>query len=207
MTIDSDERGRLLMEEIQAKKQEIRTHMTDLLKGMPDEVRTAKTRAIEERLFDFANFLEANIALIYINTENEVSTRKIIKRALDYNKIIVLPAFKPEKRKVLLMKVDNPESQLRLGPRGVPEPDEAKCKKVPIDCIDIAIVPGIAFDEKGARIGIGMGYYDRLIPDLPITTRKVSLAFEEQLLPQVPMEHHDKHIDIIVTDQRIIYKI
>lgn len=195
------------MDEIQEKKQEIRTQMVDLLKGMSNDVRAAKTTAIEDRLFDFANFLEANIALLYINTENEVATRKIIKRALNHNKIVVLPAFKQEKRKVLLMKVDNPESQLKLGPRGVPEPDEAKCKKVPIDCIDIAIVPGIAFDEKGARIGIGMGYYDRLIPELPITTRKVSLAFEEQLLQQIPMEHHDKHIDILVTDRRIIYKI
>jgi len=174
---------------------------------MSDDVRNEKTQAIEDRLFEFANFLESNITLLYMNTENEVATRNIIKRAIEYNKIVVLPVFYVEKHRMGLMKVDNLENQLKQGPRGVHEPDTAKSKKVPIDCIDIAIVPGIAFDEKGARIGTGMGFYDRLIPNLPITTRKVALSFEDQLIQQVPMEHHDKHIDIIITDKRIIYKI
>ena len=78
---------------------------------------------------------------------------------------------------------------------------------VPLDCLDIAMVPGIAMDEKGARIGSGQGYYDRLIPDLPITTRKVGLIFEDQILPVIPMESHDKHIDIVITEDRVIYKI
>ena len=195
------------MDEIQEKKQQIRTEVSKLLTTMPVDVRNQKTKAIEDRLFEFANFLEANIALLYMNTENEVATRYIIIRAFDYNKIVVLPVFEMNKRAVGLFKVDNLDNQLKPGSRGVPEPDPARCKKVPIDCIDIAIVPGVALDEKGARIGIGMGFYDRLIPNLPITTRKVSLAFEEQLIQQTPMEHHDKHIDIIITDQRIIYKI
>lgn len=195
------------MDEIQEKKQEIRTEIIKLLNEMPDDVRAQKTKAVEDRLFEFANFLEANIALLYMNTEDEVATRDMITRAFEYNKIVVLPIFRIDKRAVSLMKVDNLDNQLKPGPRGVPEPDPARCKKVPIDCIDIAIVPGIAFDEKGARIGTGMGFYDRLIPNLPITTRKVALAFEDQLIQQIPMEHHDKHIDIIITDQRIIYKI
>ena len=195
------------MDEIQEKKQQIRTEISKLLTTMPGDVRNQKTKAIEDRLFEFANFLEANIALLYMNTENEVATRDMIVRAFGYSKIVVLPVFDMNKHTVGLLKVDNLDNQLKPGPRGVPEPDPVRCKKVPIDCIDIAIVPGIAFDEKGARIGTGMGFYDRLIPYLPITTRKVALAFEEQLIQQIPMEHHDKHIDIIITDQRIIYKI
>jgi 5-formyltetrahydrofolate cyclo-ligase len=105
------------------------------------------------------------------------------------------------------MKVDSSERELIPGPRGVLEPDVSKCKVVPMDRIDIAIIPGLAFDEKGGRIGSGTGYYDRLIPRLAITTRKVALAFEEQLVAQIPMESHDKHVDIIITDKRIIYKI
>jgi len=195
------------MEEIQEKKHEIRIEITKLLTDMSDDVRNEKTQAIEDRLFEFANFLEANIALLYMNTENEVATRNIIKRTIEHNKIVVLPVFDMEKHRMGLMKVENLENQLKRGPRGVHEPNTAKSKKVPIDCIDIAIVPGIAFDEKGARIGTGMGFYDRLIPNLPITTRKVALSFEDQLIQQVPMEHHDKHVDIIITDKRIIYKI
>ena len=78
---------------------------------------------------------------------------------------------------------------------------------MPIECIDIAIIPGVAFDEKGGRIGTGSGYYDRLIPKLSITTRKVALAFEDQIISQIQMESHDKYVDIIITEKRIIYKI
>ena len=195
------------MEEMREKKQEIRTQITKTLDGMSEKLRSEKTKAIEDRLFEFANFLEANIALLYINSSYEVETRGIIKRSFDLNKIVVIPAFVMEKYEMKLMKIDNLNANLKMGPRGVQEPDPNRCKMVPIDCIDIAIIPGIAFDEKGSRIGMGTGFYDRLIPDLPITTRKVALAFEDQIIQQVPMEHHDKHIDIIVSDKRIIYKI
>ena len=105
------------------------------------------------------------------------------------------------------MKVDTFDQDLKIGPRGVLEPDADRCKIVPMDKVDIAIIPGLAFDEKGGRIGTGKGYYDRLIPRLAITTRKVALTFEEQIVQQVPMESHDKYVDIIITDKRIIYKI
>ena len=195
------------MDEIQEKKQEIRAQIAKVLGDMSEKVRAEKTKAVEDRLFEFANFLEANIALLYMNSDNEVATRDIIKRSFDLNKIVVLPAFHMKKYEIKLMKVDHVDANLRPGPRGVAEPDPSRCKTVPIDCIDIAIIPGIAFDEKGARIGMGTGFYDRLIPDLPITTRKVALTFEEQIIQQVPMEHHDKHVDIIISDKRIIYKI
>jgi 5-formyltetrahydrofolate cyclo-ligase len=105
------------------------------------------------------------------------------------------------------MKIDNVDTDLTLGPRGILEPDFSRCNVVPIECIDIAIIPGIAFDEKGGRIGSGDGYYDRLIPNLSITTRKVALSFEDQIVPQIQMEAQDKYVDIIITDKRIIYKI
>ena len=195
------------MEEIQEKKREIRNDMIKTLAGLSKEAVAEKTKAIENRLFEFANFLEANIALLYVSTSHEVGTEAILKRSFEYNKIVVLPAFDVNQVKMKLLKVDGLKSNLVPGPRGVMEPDSQHCKKVPIDCIDIAIVPGIVFDEKGARIGSGSGFYDRFIPKLPITTRKVALSMEEQIVPQIPMESHDKHVDIIVTDKRIIYKI
>jgi 5-formyltetrahydrofolate cyclo-ligase len=73
--------------------------------------------------------------------------------------------------------------------------------------VNLAIIPGIAFDVRGGRIGYGTGFYDRFIPDLDITTRKVALAFECQIVPQIPMEPHDRYTDIIITEERIVYKI
>ena len=195
------------MEEIGAAKIQIREDIAKIISAVAESDIAKKVRAIEDRLFEFANFLEAKIALLYVSGDNEVQTKNIIKRAYSYNKIVVLPAFDPKTFEMELMKVDKFAQELKPGPRGVPEPNAGRCKIVPIDRIDIAIIPGIAFDEKGGRIGTGRGYYDRLIPNLAITTRKVALTLEEQIIPQVPMESHDKHVDIIITDKRIIYKI
>jgi 5-formyltetrahydrofolate cyclo-ligase len=195
------------MEEIGDAKTQIRKDIAKIISALVESDITKKVRAIEDRLFEFANFLEAKIALLYISGDNEVQTKNIIKRAYSYNKIVVLPAFDPKTFEMELMKVDKFAQGLKSGTRGVPEPNASRCKIVPIDRIDIAIIPGIAFDEKGGRIGTGRGYYDRLIPKLPITTRKVALTLEEQIIPQIPMESHDKYVDIIITDKRIIYKI
>ena len=195
------------MEEIGAAKIKIREDISQVISALSENKIAEKIRAIEARLFEFANFLEAKIALLYVDGEFEVHTENIIKRSYDYNKIVVLPAFDPEKFSMNLMKVDDFAKELVSGPRKVLEPDANRCKTVPMERIDIAIIPGLAFDEKGGRIGSGRGYYDRLIPKLAITTRKVALTFEEQIIPQIPMESHDKHVDIIITDKRIIYKI
>ena len=195
------------MEEIGAAKIQIRDDISQIISAMPENERAEKTRAIENRLFEFANFLEAKIALLYVNSDYEVQTENIIKRSYQYNKIVVLPSFDPEKFEMSLMKVDHFAKNLVPGPRNVLEPDATRCKAVPMERIDIAIIPGLAFDEKGGRIGTGRGYYDLLIPKLAITTRKVALTFEEQIVAQIPMESHDKYVDIIITDKRIIYKI
>jgi 5-formyltetrahydrofolate cyclo-ligase len=195
------------MEEIQKSKADIRKEIAAEIGNLSQEKLTEKTKQIEERLFDFANFLEAKIALMYLENSNEVQSRDIIKRTFNYNKIVVLPLIDFESKKFKLYKIDDFGNDLITNDSNILQPDPEKCRAVPIDCIDIALIPGIAFDEKGGRIGSGDGYYDRLIPHLPITTRKVSLALDDQIIPIVPIESHDKYVDIIITDKRIIYKI
>ena len=195
------------MEEVQESKSDIRNRVVAVIQTLSEEELAEKTSRIEKRLFEFANFMEANISLLYMPQKYVVDTKKIIQRCFDYRKIVALPAFNTEKHGMLPYKVDAFETDLTLGPRNIMEPDPERCKIIPIDRIDIAIIPGVALDEKGGRIGSGEGYYDRLIGKLPITTRKVALALECQIVQQVPMESHDKFMDIIITEDRIIYKI
>jgi len=195
------------MEGIQDKKIEIRNETEKKIEALADSELTKKYQHIEKRLFEFANFLESKISLLYMNTDYEVNTRNIVQKCFDYNKVVVLPVFEDDKRRVKLMKANQIDTDLVTGARGVLEPNPERCKPIPIESIDIAIIPGIAFDEKGGRIGTGRGYYDKLIPRLSITTRKVALALECQIVAQIPMESHDRHVDIIITEDRIIYKI
>jgi 5-formyltetrahydrofolate cyclo-ligase len=195
------------MEEIREKKQELRNEMVRKIAAMPPDQLAAKTKAIENRLFEFANFLESRIVLLYTPAQVEVNTMEILKRSYLYNKIVVLPVFDPQNRATRLYKVDDLAKDLVTGLRGNLEPNPKRCKIVPMDCLDIAIVPALAMDEKGGRLGLGKGCYDRLIPDLPMTTRKVGLVLEAQILANVPTEGHDKHVDIVITEERIVYKI
>jgi len=195
------------MEEIRGEKVEIRNNISKIFSKLSANNISAKTQGIEKRLFEFANFVEAKTSLLYINSACEVVTENIIKKSYENNKIVVLPAFYVQKNEVILMKVDNIKTDIKYSEKGIPEPDACKCKIIPVEFVEIAIIPGIAFDEKGGRIGSGDGSYDRLIPKLPATTRKVALAYESQILQHIPMESHDKYVDIIITEDRIIYKI
>ncbi len=195
------------MDENLERKQEIRLGVANSLGALSDREKAEKTRGIENRVYEFANFIEAKVVLLYMASESEVRTEGIFRKCFDYNKIVVLPVHDTSRRKIKIYKIDNPATDLVLGSRQILEPNPDKCKIVPFDCVDIALVPAVALDEKGGRVGSGDGFYDRLVPKLPLTTRKVALAFEDQILPQVPMESHDKHVDIIITENRIIYKI
>ncbi len=191
------------MEDATVKKQHLRDEAREKLASLSDADRQRKTDRVESRLLEFANFMEAETALFYLNPDYFVDTRRIIGHCLRLPKNIVLPFFAPDNR-VSLYKINSLETDL-LQDNFSPAPD--RCKPVQFHEIDIALIPGVAFDEKGGRLGTGRGHYDRIIPKLPNTVRKIALAITEQFLPQVPMESHDKFVDIIITDRRIIYKI
>jgi len=195
------------MQDLKEKKSEIRGATLALRDGMTEKKRSKKSRQIMNHLFDFANFLEAKIVLFYMNVNSEVVTEAMIQKAMDYEKGIILPWIDQKKKAIVPLKIDDLSRDVQPGYRNIPEPIPQRCKAMPFEQIDLAIMPGIAFDERGGRIGHGTGFYDRLIPKLDVTTRKVALAFECQIVPQIPMEPHDRYIDIIITEKRIIYKI
>ena len=195
------------MEDIKAKKSEIRRATLGRRDALSKEERSEKNAVIMNRLFGFANFMEARIVLFYMSYNAEVDTEPMIRKALELDKIVALPLIDQKKRKILPCKIDDVDRDARPGYRGIREPIPQRCKQIAVQHINLAIIPGVAFDERGGRIGNGTGFYDRFIPHLDITTRKVALAFECQIVSQIPMEPHDRYIDIIITEKRIVYKI
>ncbi|MBW1989146.1 MAG: 5-formyltetrahydrofolate cyclo-ligase [Deltaproteobacteria bacterium] len=195
------------MEDAKIRKRELRASIREQCEAMPPELFRKKSRQITERLLEFANFVEAQTVLLYHSMECEPDTLPIIKECYEQAKTVVLPTTHPKKQELVTFKVEHPAKELIKGASGRMEPDPRKCKPIPLRFLDLAIVPGLVFDERGGRIGSGFGRWDRLIPQLPGTTRKVSLAMEYQIVPQVPMEPHDRYVDILITEERIIYKI
>ncbi|MBS3757887.1 MAG: 5-formyltetrahydrofolate cyclo-ligase [Desulfobacterales bacterium] len=196
-----------LMEDVKDKKYELRKLIEKKLDTLSREEIQKKLKAIEAQLFEFANFIEAEVSLLYISQQHEVATGHIIRRCMDSAKNIILPVFDNSNGGAKFYKIQDVDADLKKGAGNVLEPNPERCKPVSMENIDIAIIPGVAFDEKGGRLGTGAGRYDRIIPKLPVTARKVAFAFEDQITQMVPMEAHDKFVDIIITEERIIYKI
>jgi len=195
------------MNEIKSSKKSVLGEISERLSKLTDQEMAEKQKKVENNFLEFANFLEANLALLYINRKNQISTYNIIKTSLDVKKGIVLPAYSESKHSISLMKINDYEKDLIKTSSDILEPNTKTCKKIPINQIDIALIPGLAFDEKGGRIGFGEGFYNKLITKLPETTRKVAITFEEQVVESVQVDSRKYNIDIIITDKRTIFKI
>lgn len=177
------------------------------LENLTKEELFEKYNRIEHRLFEFANFLESQLAFVYTPVSNAVPTQGIIKKALQIEKQIALPVLSDAKNSISLYKISNYGRDLVKNANDILEPDIEKCKKISMEEVNIAIIPGLAFDDKGGRIGFGNNFYNKLITRLPETCRKISLAYEDQMVGQIQMESRKFTVDIIITEKRIIYKI
>ena len=195
------------MNEIKNTKNSNLSIVAERLDKFTKEELAQKYEIIESRLFEFANFMESQMVFLYTPVNGEISTENIIKKALQIEKQLFLPALTTTKNVINHYKITNYNKDLVTGANDILEPDVKKCKKIPLEDIDIAIIPGLAFDDKGGRVGFGNDYYRRLISKLPETCRKISLAYEEQVVDQIQMESRKYTVDIIITDKRIIYKI
>ena len=195
------------MDEIKNGKNNTLTLVAERLENFTEEELSDKLEKIENKLFEFANFMESQLVFLYTPISNEIPTQAIIKRALAIEKGVALPVFTGVKNSINLYKINNDIKDLVKSPNDILEPNIEKCKKISLEEVDIAIIPGLAFDDKGGRIGFGNNFYTKLITKLPETCRKVSLAYEEQVVDQIPMESRKYTVDIIITDKRVIYKI
>jgi 5-formyltetrahydrofolate cyclo-ligase len=98
----------------------------------------------------------------------------------------------------------DPERELTLGPWGILEPKGEFYRPFPLEEIDVVIVPGVAFDERGNRLGFGRGFYDKFLRRLSERVSFVALAFELQVVRRLPSQSHDVAVDYIITEKRII---
>jgi 5-formyltetrahydrofolate cyclo-ligase len=156
---------------------------------------------IEQRLFELERFKEAGKVLFYASFRSEVNTELMIADALEQGKTVILPKVHKEENR-LTKHVINGLEELSPGYMDIPEPEKGEeCK---VEDIHMLVIPGVAFDRSGARIGYGGGYYDRLLPRIKGRRTIAALAFEAQIFDQLPTEPHDVKVDYIVTEKRVI---
>lgn len=163
--------------------------------------RTSAAYRIADALLSLDELAGANAVLAHAALPNEIDPAPAIARLRERGVRIAYPRI--ESPGVLGLHFVTHELDLVPGPFGLAQPSEFSPRMRARDA-DAILLPGIAFDERGTRLGYGGGYYDRLLPQCRPDCVRIGLGFDEQLLAEIPAEEHDEHVDIIVTPSRVI---
>jgi 5-formyltetrahydrofolate cyclo-ligase len=180
-------------------KSALRREMRQRLGLLTPSQREAASRALCARLQQQTVWLSARTILFFAPTALEPDIWPLLETALAQGRTVALPRFVPEHNAYEPAAVRDPARDLVTGRFRIREPAPA-CAAVATEQFDLVLVPGVAFDARGHRLGRGKGYYDRLLARTP--GRKCGVAFEEQLVDAVPVEPGDVRVDCIVTPAR-----
>lgn len=184
---------------IEADKQALRQRIRAELKKLTPEERAAASLQACSRLEQQAVWQKAQSILFYAPIAGEVDIWRLAMDAQAAGKTICLPRYSPEEKVYLACLVGDAARELRKGHFGVREPN-ALCAKISSNRLDLILVPGIAFDFDGRRLGRGKGFYDQLLTSLQGPT--CGVAFDQQIVGQIPTEPHDISLSCILTPTR-----
>ncbi|EMR05936.1 hypothetical protein C772_02207 [Bhargavaea cecembensis DSE10] len=182
-------------------KKAIRKNILDALGSMEPEAYAARSLEAIQRLRTDSRYKEAGTIGVTISRFPELDTRPLVEAAWEDGKRVAAPKCSPSDWSMQFRYIRSYE-ELETVYMDLLEPAEDRTSPAGKEEIDLLIVPGVAYSESGYRVGFGGGYYDRYLTQF--AGDRVSLAFEEQLCGEVPVEPHDIPVDSIFTERRMI---
>jgi 5,10-methenyltetrahydrofolate synthetase len=186
------------------KKAALRREMIARRDALPAPELARMAAILTERLAALPQYATARSVLATMSIGSEWSTRGLIERARADGKTLVLPRVTAPPRHLELHAVADLERDLVPGVWDIPEPDPARCRKVEFAAVDFALVPALAADREGIRLGYGAGYFDRLLAGRgarPFCVTALPSAFVMESLPREP---HDVAVDLMVDERGAI---
>ena len=185
-------------------KEAIRRRLLLKRKKFTPEYILKKSKIIADNLLKLDIYQQSTNIMLYVATKLEVQTQEIIKSAQQHKKNIFIPLIIRGSHNLFPSLVKDFEKELIRGDLGIFQPSKEFYRICPPDILDLVIVPGVAFNVQGYRLGRGGGYYDRFLSQLEPRTISVALAFEMQILEEIPVEEKDIPVDYIITEKRVI---
>jgi 5-formyltetrahydrofolate cyclo-ligase len=184
-------------------KAELRRKLLNRLLAIPPEQRSERSRKACRNLVSTEQFQGASTIMMFLSLPHEVDTSEAILHAWQLGKAVAVPKVSWQQRHMIAVEINSLEtglstasSGLRIPVAGVP---------VPFEEIDLVVTPGLGFDKKGNRLGRGGSYYDRFFANEELKAARCGFGFAEQLIDTVPVTEHDEPVEILVTDEEIIY--
>ncbi len=185
-------------------KNELRKYVIAARNKLAADIIKEKSSVITSKLIRLEEYRRAGTIMAYVDFRNEVQTGPIIEDALQRGKRVAVPVTDVANKKITPSLVKNYPEDLEPGTWGIPEPKPGLVRPIPPGEIDMVIVPGVAFDTAGNRLGYGGGFYDRFLPETAPGCVYVALAYEIQIRPNVYPSEHDQPIHILVTEDRVL---
>ena len=177
----------------------LRARFRDQEQNRPTDRIASASKAVFEQLITREVFLNAQCVGAYLSLPTEIQTNDIIHACWEQGATVCVPYYIPEKKYYGISRLD-PSAPLQMKKWNVREPENPE----PMDpaLLDLILVPGMAFDAHGVRLGHGGGHYDRLLPH--VKGFRLGIAFHEQVVDSLPREPHDECVQAILTEQKWI---
>jgi len=181
------------------EKDQLRKQMMKKRSSLSKKEKKIKDQSIYNQVVNDEDYNTADSVFLFLSFGSEIDTKKIIQDALDHSKKVFLPKVVGENLE--LFEVEDFEN-LERSKYGILEPNE-NCQAIRNCSLDFILMPGLAFDQSGGRVGYGGGFYDRYISSLPNYEKipKVAIAYDFQIVDEVPMSRYDIPVDRIIVDE------
>lgn len=184
------------------RKEELRVAAIERLREITGSAREDAAAAMERHVWTVPEIAGARALLVYASLPSEAPTDGIAAEARRRGIVVTYPRCLAETREMVIHRVDSGDELADDGAYGIREPI-VECPLVPLEAIDAALVPGLAWDGAGGRLGRGAGYYDRLFADPRWRGFRCGLFFSAQEVDSVPTDPWDAPLHAVVTDAAV----
>ncbi|MDK2866213.1 MAG: 5-formyltetrahydrofolate cyclo-ligase [Clostridiales bacterium] len=183
-------------------KKQLRQQVITARNALGDEMRLTLSKQIQQKVLSLPEFKFARAAAGFVDFRNEVYMRPILQSVLNANIPLMLPRISNDGKEMIFYQVSNLD-HLTTSRFGIKEPNPDRCTLGDTSQLSIVLTPGVAFTQDGYRLGYGGGFYDRFFQKISEDVQRVGIAFEMQMVSEIPHESHDIRVHCIVTEQNI----
>ena len=190
------------MTPVSAHKKALRAQLRQRLQQLDAQDIHDRSQAAAQQLCQCKVFAKAQAVMLFLPMPHEVDAQPVAIRAWQMGKTVTVPLVSYEQKHMLPVEIRSLNEPMSTDRYGVRSP--ANGQPLPIDMIDLVVVPGLAFDREGHRVGRGGGFYDRFLAQPVFKGVTCGLCFDDQLLQEVPVVSHDVPLHMLVTDRQVL---
>ena len=184
-------------------KAQLRRKLQNCLLAIPLEQRSEKSRKACRNLVSIPQFQSASTVMMYLFLPDEADTSEAILHAWQLGKVVVVPKVSWKQRHMIAVQIESLETGFSTEVSGLRNPIAGV--PMPFEEIDLVVTPALGFDRKGNRLGRGGSYYDRFFANAELKASRCGFGFAEQLVETIPVTELDEPVELLVTDEEIIY--